>query len=183
MTICLITTNPQETAEQYQTVMSHVRDSGPVPPEGARLLIAGQGPEGWRTVSVWDDAEAGARAPGPSLERARRRPGPDSLEEAHMLHPALARALASAHIDDLHRAAARWHTIRLADRAAHAPRVAATSTAIQRPASESAAWISCAPATGTTPTETAHPASRPCQSVADVPTGPRAGIDLVSRPS
>jgi hypothetical protein len=31
-----------------------------------------------------------------------------------MLHPALARALASAHIDDLHRAAARWHTIRLA---------------------------------------------------------------------
>ena len=36
-----------------------------------------------------------------------------------MLHPALARALASAHIDDLHRAAARWHTIRLARRAAH----------------------------------------------------------------
>ena len=69
-----------------------------------------------------------------------------------MLHPALARALASAHIDDLHRAAARWHTIHLAHRAAHEPRVAATSTAIQ-------------------------------QSVVDVPSGPRAGIDLASRSS
>ena len=73
-----------------------------------------------------------------------------------MLHPALARTLASAHIDDLHRAAARWHTIRLAHRAAHEPRVAATSTAIQRSASESAAWTSCAPAAGMTPTETAQ---------------------------
>lgn len=58
MPICLITTNPQENAEQYEKVMSHLRDSGPVPPEGARLLIAGQGPEGWRAVSVWDDPQA-----------------------------------------------------------------------------------------------------------------------------
>ena len=34
-----------------------------------------------------------------------------------MLHPALARALATAHIEDQLRAAARWHTIRLARRA------------------------------------------------------------------
>ena len=46
-----------------------------------------------------------------------------------MLHPALTRALATAHIEDLHRAAARWHTIRLARRVAHEPRVAATSIA------------------------------------------------------
>ena len=97
-----------------------------------------------------------------------------------MLHPALARALASAHIDDLHRAAARWHTIRLADRAAHEPRVAATPTAIR---SGSAAWTSCAPAAGMTPTETAQAAPWPCQSVVDVPSGPRAGIDLASRSS
>jgi hypothetical protein len=71
-----------------------------------------------------------------------------------MLHPALARALASAHIDDLHRAAARWHTIRLAHGAAHEPRVAATPT-------QAALW--------------------PCQSVVDGPSGPRAGIDLASR--
>jgi len=100
-----------------------------------------------------------------------------------MLHPALARALASAHIDDLHRAAARWHTIRLAHRAAHEPRVAATSTAIQRSASESAAWTSCGLAAGMTPTETAQAAPSPCQSVVDVPSGPRAGIDLASRSS
>ena len=100
-----------------------------------------------------------------------------------MLHPALARALASAHIDDLHRAAARWHTVRLARRVAHEPRVAATPTAIQRSASESAAWTSCAPAAGMTPTETAQAAPWPCQSVVDVPSGPRAGIDLASRSS
>ena len=100
-----------------------------------------------------------------------------------MLHPALARALASAHIDDLHRAAARWHTIRLAHRAAHEPRVAATPTAIQRSASESPTWTSCAPAAGMTPTETAQAAPWPCQSVVDVRSGPPAGNDLASRSS
>ncbi len=58
MAICLITNNPSETAVQYEAVMSHLRSSGPVPPVGARLLIAGHGPEGWRAVSVWDDPEA-----------------------------------------------------------------------------------------------------------------------------
>jgi hypothetical protein len=55
MAICLITNNPNETAEQYERVMSHLRDSGPVPPDDARLLIAGQGPGGWRAISVWAD--------------------------------------------------------------------------------------------------------------------------------
>ena len=100
-----------------------------------------------------------------------------------MLHPNLGRALASAHIDDLHRAAARWHTIRLAHRAAHEPRVAAIRTPIQRSASESAAWTSSAPAAGMTPTETAQAAPWPCQPVVDVRSGPRAGIDLASRSS
>jgi hypothetical protein len=100
-----------------------------------------------------------------------------------MLHPDLARALASAHIEDLHRAAARRHTIRIARRAAHEPRVAATSTAIKRSASKSAAWTSCAPAAGMTPTETAQAAPWPCQPVVDVPSGTRAGIDLASRSS
>src|SRR3954447_26606207 len=95
-----------------------------------------------------------------------------TLEEAQMLHPALTGALAGAHIDDLHRAAARRHTIRLARRAAHEPRVAATPSPIQRSASESAAWTSCAPAAGMTPTETAQAAPWPCRSVVDVPSGP-----------
>lgn len=54
MAICLITNNPNETAKQYEEIMSHLRDSGPVPPEGARLLIAGPGANGWRAVSVWE---------------------------------------------------------------------------------------------------------------------------------
>ena len=52
-----------------------------------------------------------------------------------MLHPDLARALADAHIEDLHRAAARRHTIRLAGRVPHEPQVAATPMATLRSAS------------------------------------------------
>jgi hypothetical protein len=52
-----------------------------------------------------------------------------------MLHPALTRALGSAHIDDLHRAAARARTIHLARRVVHEPRVAATPIAVLRSAS------------------------------------------------
>jgi hypothetical protein len=52
-----------------------------------------------------------------------------------MLHPALARALAVAHIEDLQRTAARRHTIRLARRVAHAPHVAAGPIAIVQSAS------------------------------------------------
>ena len=68
-----------------------------------------------------------------------------------MSHHALARALASAHIDDQHRAAARWHTIRLARRAraargGHSVR----DTAIRV---DSATWTAPAQADGMTPTE------------------------------
>jgi hypothetical protein len=52
-----------------------------------------------------------------------------------MLHPALARALVAAHIEDLQRAAARTRTIRLARRAVHEPCLTATSIAGQRSAS------------------------------------------------
>jgi hypothetical protein len=97
-----------------------------------------------------------------------------------MLHHALAQALATAHIEDLHRAAARRHTIRLARRVVHEPRVAATPIAVQRSASESAAWTSPAQADGMTPTQTAQAARWPCRSVVDVRSGPRAGIDRAS---
>ena len=46
-----------------------------------------------------------------------------------MLHPILARALATAQVEERHRAAARRHTIRLARRVAHKGHVAATRTA------------------------------------------------------
>jgi hypothetical protein len=44
-----------------------------------------------------------------------------------MLHPALARALATARINDLHREAAQRHTIRLARSVTHEPHMAAAS--------------------------------------------------------
>jgi hypothetical protein len=44
-----------------------------------------------------------------------------------MLHPALSRALATAHIEDLHRAAAPRHAIRLARTVTHEPDTATAS--------------------------------------------------------
>jgi len=52
-----------------------------------------------------------------------------------MLHPALTQAIVTAHIEDLHRAAARRRTIRLARSVVHEPRVAATPIALLRSAS------------------------------------------------
>ena len=43
-----------------------------------------------------------------------------------MLHPALTQALATAHIEDQRRAAARWHTIRRARRVARESRARGT---------------------------------------------------------
>jgi hypothetical protein len=56
-------------------------------------------------------------------------------KEAQMLHPALARAVATAHIEDLQRAAARRYAIRAARRVAREAHTAATSNPPQRPAS------------------------------------------------
>lgn len=49
-----------------------------------------------------------------------------------MLHPALTQALATAHIEDQLRAAARRHAIRRARRLARESRIATTATAGQR---------------------------------------------------
>jgi hypothetical protein len=58
MTICLIVENPDQSREQVEQVMAHVRSTGPVPPEGARLMLAGPPSPGWRVISVWDSEEA-----------------------------------------------------------------------------------------------------------------------------
>ena len=70
-----------------------------------------------------------------------------------MMHPDLTRALAIAHIEDLHRAAARRHAIRLARRVAHEPQVAATPRAMLRSASTRLRRRRVPPADGMTPTE------------------------------
>jgi hypothetical protein len=68
-----------------------------------------------------------------------------------MLHPAVARELATDHIEDLRRTAARWHTIGLARRA-RAARGGRSDrdTAIRV---DSATWTAPAQADGMTPTE------------------------------
>ena len=58
MAICLMTNNLNETAERYERVMAHLAHSGPVPPDGPRLLIAGRGPDGWRAISVWEEQQS-----------------------------------------------------------------------------------------------------------------------------
>jgi hypothetical protein len=86
-----------------------------------------------------------------------------------MLHPALSRALATAHIEDLHRAAAPRHRIRLARRVADEPRVAATPIAIVRPASTRLRGRRAlqAQSDGMTPTEDSSSSPMACQSVVD----------------
>ena len=61
MAICMIVENREQTQEQAEDVMSHVRTTGPVPPEGARLMLAGAADPGWRVVSVWESHEARER--------------------------------------------------------------------------------------------------------------------------
>ena len=56
------------------------------------------------------------------------------LKEAEMLHPDFHQALAIAKIEDLHREAARRHTIRVARRAAKEPHAGDPSIAGQRSA-------------------------------------------------
>ena len=70
-----------------------------------------------------------------------------------MLHPILARALVTAHIEDLHREAARRRALRFARRVAHEPHVAATPIAMLRSASTRLRGRRMPPADGMTPTE------------------------------
>jgi hypothetical protein len=61
MPICLIIENPEQTSEQAERVFAHVRSTGPIPPEGARLVLAGPAQPGWRVISVWDSGESRER--------------------------------------------------------------------------------------------------------------------------
>jgi hypothetical protein len=54
----LIAENPEAGQEQFEQLIAHVRSTGPVPPDGARLVLAGAGDPGWRVISVWDSQEA-----------------------------------------------------------------------------------------------------------------------------
>ena len=91
MAMCLVVDNPDESAEDFKSVMDHLGTSGPVPPTGASLLVAGPVDGAWRVISVWDSGESlqqffgerlapAYRAAGLSLEAARQ-----STFEVHTL--------------------------------------------------------------------------------------------------
>jgi hypothetical protein len=61
MAICQIAYNPNQTPEQADRIYAHLRTTGPVPPEGARLLVSGPADGGYRVITVWDCDEARAR--------------------------------------------------------------------------------------------------------------------------
>jgi hypothetical protein len=53
MAICNVIDDPSRTQEQFERIAAHVRDSGPVPPEGCRLVVLGRE----RAVTVSDSSE------------------------------------------------------------------------------------------------------------------------------
>jgi hypothetical protein len=96
-----------------------------------------------------------------------------------MVHPALSRVLATAYIEDVHRAAERDRQLRLARHGVHKRRVAATPIAILR-----SAWTRLrgrrTQAEVKTRSEIPRATPWPCASVLGVRSGPRAGIDPAS---
>jgi hypothetical protein len=87
----VIVENREMSDKSAHEVFAHVRSTGPVPPEGCRLMLAGPGDPGTRIVSVWDSQDALQRffterlgpayaAAGLSLDRITR-----TLFEVHTL--------------------------------------------------------------------------------------------------
>jgi hypothetical protein len=56
--ICNIFEDLTQTDEQAKNLAAHLRSSGPVLPEGARLFLCGPADRGWRAIIVWDSPEA-----------------------------------------------------------------------------------------------------------------------------
>jgi hypothetical protein len=53
MAICNIIDDAHRSAEEYERITAHVRSSGPVPPEGCRLVLMSRE----RAITVWDSPE------------------------------------------------------------------------------------------------------------------------------
>jgi hypothetical protein len=53
MAICNIIDDPGRSAEEYERIRAHARGSGPIPPEGCRLVLLGRE----RAITVWDSRE------------------------------------------------------------------------------------------------------------------------------
>jgi hypothetical protein len=75
MAIGTILEDPRRSPEQSSLIAAHVRRSGPVPPDGARLVVGGPAGEGWRMTTVWDSIEDRDRFYGERLAPAYRAAG------------------------------------------------------------------------------------------------------------
>jgi hypothetical protein len=70
----VIVANREMSDDSAQQVFEHVRSTGPVPPEGCRLMLAGPADPGTRIVSVWDSQEALQRSSPSDSDPLMRRP-------------------------------------------------------------------------------------------------------------
>jgi hypothetical protein len=75
MAYCQIFEHPDLTPEKLEQVMAHVRTTGPVLPEGARLMVAGPGESGMRVITIWDSNEARERFLSERLSEAYDKAG------------------------------------------------------------------------------------------------------------
>ena len=75
MAYCQILEHPDVTPEKLEQVMAHVRTTGPVLPEGARLMVAGPGDPGMRVITIWDSNDARERFLSERLSEAYDKAG------------------------------------------------------------------------------------------------------------
>jgi hypothetical protein len=60
LSIIIVSTRPDLTAEQYDQVIARLNLAGGFPSSCA-VHIAGPSPDGWQVTSVWESSEAAAR--------------------------------------------------------------------------------------------------------------------------
>ena len=75
MAICDILEDPRQTRRLADQIAAHVRSTGPLLPDGARLLLSGPANPGWRVITVWDSSEARDQFVGQRLTSAYKAAG------------------------------------------------------------------------------------------------------------
>jgi hypothetical protein len=73
MAICNIIEDPTRSEGQFDQISEHLRSSGPVPPEGCRLVLVGKE----RAITVWDTPHQRDRFLAERLAPAYRAAGLD----------------------------------------------------------------------------------------------------------
>jgi hypothetical protein len=84
MAFCVITTNPNGSAELFERVGERIRENGEFPPEGAVFQVAGAAPDGWKVISVWESRDAFERFRADRLRPALAEAGADQGDVSFM---------------------------------------------------------------------------------------------------